>query len=57
MSIYHLGTLGLALVLSCTSEPADTTDSIAVVDWLKAGLRRLKAYRRAATDRTAPHLP
>jgi hypothetical protein len=57
MSIYHLGMLGLALVLSCTSEPADTTDSIAVVDWLKAGLIQLKTYRRAATDRTAPPLP
>lgn len=42
MSIYHLGMLGLALVLVCTDGRNDNENTIAVVDWVKSYLPHAK---------------
>jgi hypothetical protein len=48
MAIYHLGMLGLALILACMSSGEPDADTIAVGDWIK---ERLPLHRfKPGTD-------
>lgn len=42
MSIYHLGMLMLALILSCTCGSDENEDTIAVIEWLRSYISHIK---------------
>lgn len=42
MSIYHIGMLVLALILSCTCGSDENEDTIAIVEWLRPFISRMK---------------